>query len=35
MDDVLIWGANQAEHDTNLLETLKKLEAAGVTLNPA
>ena len=34
MDDVLIFGSNKDEHDKNLLATLKKLEAAGVTLNP-
>ena len=34
MDDVLIFGSNKDEHDKNLLAALKKLEAAGGTLNP-
>ena len=33
MDDVLIFGANQEEHDRNLTATLTRLQAAGVTLN--
>ena len=34
MDDVLVFGRDQAEHDTRLLETLTRIEAAGRTLNP-
>ena len=34
MDDMLIFGANQAEHDTRLTAALERLEEAGVTLNP-
>ncbi len=34
MDDVLIFGANQAEHDLRLTAVLERLEKAGVTLNP-
>ena len=34
MDDVLIFGSNKDKHDKNLLAALKKLESAGVTLNP-
>ena len=34
MDDVLIFGANQVEHDTRLTAALEQLEEAGVTLNP-
>ena len=33
MDDVLIFGSNQAEHDSRVIAVLKRLEAAGVTLN--
>ena len=33
MDDVLIWGASQAEHDERLRKTLSRLQSAGVTLN--
>ena len=33
MDDVLIFGANQEEHDRNLTAMLTRLQAAGVTLN--
>ncbi|XP_033730104.1 uncharacterized protein K02A2.6-like [Pecten maximus] len=33
MDDVLIFGTNQEEHDQRLESVLKKLETAGVTLN--
>ena len=35
MDDVLIVGANKAEHDARLTAALERLQAAGVTLNPA
>ena len=30
----VIFGSNKDEHDKNLLAALKKLEAAGATLNP-
>ncbi|KAK7106488.1 hypothetical protein V1264_017738 [Littorina saxatilis] len=33
IDDLLIYGRNQKEHDDNLDHVLKKLENAGVTLN--
>lgn len=33
MDDVLIFGRNQSEHDTRLLVVLKRLDTAGITLN--
>ncbi len=33
MDDVLVYGANQTEHDARLRDVMKRLEAAGVTLN--
>ena len=33
MDDVLIFGKSQAEHDDRLNEVLKRIESAGVTLN--
>ena len=33
MDDVLVYGANQAEHESRLRDVMKRLEAAGVTLN--
>ena len=35
MDDVLIFGATQEEHDQHLTATLQRLETAGVTLNPS
>lgn len=34
MDDVLIYGANEAEHNSQLTAIMEHLEAAGVTLNP-
>jgi len=34
MDDVLIFGKDQGEHDTHLETVLKCLVSAGVTLNP-
>ena len=34
MDDVLVFGATQEQHDLNLMAVLKKLEATGVTLKP-
>jgi len=34
MDDILVFGATQAEHNTRLEQVLKKLEQEGVTLNP-
>lgn len=33
MDDVIIFGANQDEHDTRLTATLRRLQEAGVILN--
>ena len=33
MDDVLVFGANQAEHDQQLMSTLKRIKAAKMTLN--
>ena len=34
MDDVLIFGQNQEEHDSRLHSALQHIQAAGVTLNP-
>ena len=34
MDDVLVFGKNQAEHDTHREAVLKQIESTGVTLNP-
>ena len=34
MDDVLVFGRDQAEHDARLTAVLKRIESAGVTLNP-
>jgi len=34
MDDVIVFGSNQSEHDAHMTAALKHLEAAGVTLNP-
>ena len=34
MDDVLIFGRDQAEHDRRLEAVLTRIEKAGVTLNP-
>ena len=33
MDDILVFGENQKEHDDNLKEALKRIEMAGLTLN--
>lgn len=33
MNNVLVFGSNQAEHDQRLIATLERIEAAGVTLN--
>lgn len=33
MDDVLVFGSNQAEHDSNLLAVLQRIKSAGATLN--
>ena len=33
MDDVLIFGKDQTEHDIRLSTALEKIQAAGVTLN--
>lgn len=33
MDDILIFGADQAEHDARLIAVLERIKAAGVTLN--
>ena len=34
MDDVLIFGRNQQEHDARLHSVLRKFQEAGATLNP-
>ena len=34
MGDVLIFGQNQQEHDSRLSSALKRVQAAGLTLNP-
>ena len=34
MDDVLVFGKDKEEHDERLTQALKKITAAGVTLNP-
>ena len=34
MDDILIYGKDQTEHDTRLEAVLQRIESAGVTLNP-
>ena len=33
MDDILVYGKTQEEHDERLIKTLQRLEAAGLTLN--
>ena len=33
MDDILVYGKNQQEHDVRLKEVIKKLKDAGITLN--
>nr|XP_058971272.1 uncharacterized protein K02A2.6-like [Pocillopora verrucosa] len=33
MDDIVVFGKNQEEHDERLVQTLTRLKAAGVTLN--
>lgn len=33
IDDVLVYGKDQDEHDDHLLKVLQHLEAAGLTLN--
>ena len=33
MDDILVFGENQKEHDDYLKEALKRIEMAGLTLN--
>lgn len=33
MDDILVWGRDQAEHDQRLKIVLEKLKEAGITLN--
>ena len=33
MDDVLVWGRTQEEHDARLHATLEKIQEAGITLN--
>ncbi|KAL2098368.1 hypothetical protein ACEWY4_007575 [Coilia grayii] len=35
MDDVLIWGSMQAEHDARVHAVLQKAQEAGITLNTA
>ena len=34
MDDILIFGRDTAEHNSRVTAVLKRIEAAGVTLNP-
>ena len=34
IDDVLVFGATQEQHDLNLMAVLKNPEAAGITLKP-
>ena len=34
IDDVLVYGQDEAEHDRRVTAVLKRIEAAGVTLNP-
>lgn len=34
MNDVLVFGRDQSEHDTRLTAVLERIEAAGATLNP-
>ena len=34
MDDILIFGRDTAEHNSRVIAVLKRIEAAGVTLNP-
>ena len=34
MDDVLIFGCSKEQHDVQLEAALRKIQAAGVTLNP-
>ena len=33
-DDILIFGKDQEEHDDRVIAVLKRIEVAGVTLNP-
>lgn len=33
MDDILVFGNDIVQHDIRLLEVMKRLESAGVTLN--
>ncbi|GBN33419.1 Retrovirus-related Pol polyprotein from transposon 17.6 [Araneus ventricosus] len=33
MDDILIWGSTQEEHDQRLTEVCKRLKNSGMTLN--
>ena len=33
IDDLLVWGKDQAEHDNRLHAVLQRLERAGITLN--
>lgn len=35
MDDILVFGKDQAEHDKHLDAVLRRIQEAGVTLNPA
>ena len=34
MDDVLIYGSSQEEHDQRLTKALKRIQSSGITLNP-
>ena len=33
VDDLLVWGRDQDEHDTRLHAVLQRVEKAGITLN--
>ena len=35
MDDVLVYGRDINEHNKRMTETLQRIQAAGVTLNPS
>lgn len=34
MDDILVYGATQEEHDNHLRKVLQRLQDSGMTLNP-
>ena len=35
MDDVLVFGKDKKEHDERLMAALRRIQAAGATLNPS